>query len=112
MHAAAPHKAPVPEASAPAPAPPIVEPPTPTPPSADAPAPAPEAPVNRTFEIVDDVFLRNGEPVQIISGSIHYFRIRPEVRRCPRPRLCGTPRVHPLTLAAGDLTSSAFKSAE
>ena len=29
------------------------------------------------FEIVGDKFYLNGEPFQIISGSIHYFRVLP-----------------------------------
>ncbi|KAL4433782.1 hypothetical protein ABPG75_000223 [Micractinium tetrahymenae] len=32
---------------------------------------------DRNFTIQDDVFLLDGEPFQIISGSMHYFRIHP-----------------------------------
>ena len=31
----------------------------------------------RSFTIQDDVFLKDGEPFQLISGSFHYYRIHP-----------------------------------
>jgi Glycosyl hydrolases family 35 len=32
-----------------------------------------------TFEIRDDRFVKDGAPFQIISGSVHYFRIHPKL---------------------------------
>ncbi|KAI8529665.1 hypothetical protein RHMOL_Rhmol12G0242200 [Rhododendron molle] len=32
----------------------------------------------RKFEIADDMFWKDGKPVQIIGGDLHYFRILPE----------------------------------
>jgi hypothetical protein len=32
----------------------------------------------RTFDIQDDRFLLDGQPVQLRSGSVHYFRIPPD----------------------------------
>lgn len=36
---------------------------------------------SRSFYIANDTFWRDGEPLQIISGSLHYSRVPPEVRR-------------------------------
>lgn len=32
----------------------------------------------RTFDIQDDRFMLDGQPVQLLSGSVHYFRIPPD----------------------------------
>ena len=46
---------------------------------------------NRTFVISGDAFLKDGAPFQVLSGSVHYFRHRPEdvQSRLRKARLCG-----------------------
>ena len=36
---------------------------------------------NMTFEIIGNQFVKDGEPVKIISGAVHYFRNMPDTWR-------------------------------
>jgi hypothetical protein len=39
----------------------------------------------RSFLIDNDSFYRNGEKVQLLAGSIHYFRVHPQVKHHNTP---------------------------
>ena len=45
--------------------------------SVEAAPPAPAPPGRRSFTISNDSFLLDGQPFQLISGAIHYFRVHP-----------------------------------
>jgi hypothetical protein len=49
------------------------------------------ASANRSFVISGDVFLRDGKPFQVLSGSVHYFRHLPSAvpARLRAAKLCG-----------------------
>jgi len=49
------------------------------------------ASANRLFVISGDVFLRDGKPFQVLSGSVHYFRHLPSAvpARLRAAKLCG-----------------------